>query len=182
MGQAKVQRRLAAQQFDAMATQRRLTRQREDGRTGALAEMASRPDIVAHHEAQLADEELQARWQADAPGQHARLTEAGWVRAFPGDCGLGGYAHRLLRLQLLHDIAREPDGSLWSHASATYTGLDRLPAWEVMRDIHWLLYPDRAGVQVMAPRSQHVNIGEVAHIWTRLDAPSVPDFGRFGTI
>jgi hypothetical protein len=34
----------------------------------------------------------------------------------------------------------------------------------------------------MAPRGRHVNLAEVLHTWTRLDAPSVPDFGRYGTI
>jgi len=37
-------------------------------------------------------------------------------------------------------------------------------------------------VQVVAPPSRHRSIAEVAHLFTRLDAPAVPDFGRFGGV
>jgi hypothetical protein len=183
MGQAKIQRQLAAVQFDNLARQQMARARRRQADQEFAAALAANPEIEAWREASLADEELQARWRDDAPGQSARLLEAGWRKAIEGTCGNGGWGHPVMRLQMLHDLRREEDGSLWAHVSvARAGGRGSVPAWEQMRDVHWLMYPDLPGVQVMAPRSQHVNLAEVLHVWTRLDAPSVPDFGRYGTI
>jgi hypothetical protein len=147
-----------------------------------LAEKMSDPAFQEHIAAIATDEVLHARWQADLPDQARRLKAAGWARAFEGEDGIGGWAHPVRRLQMIHSLTREADGGLWAHMSLAFHRSDDLPGWEALRDAHWLLYPDMPAVQVVAPRSRHVNIAEVAHLWTRLDAPAVPDFGRFGTI
>ena len=73
--------------------------------------------------------------------------------------------------------------SLWAHVSLShYRDKGLLPGWYDLRDLHWLLYPGDFGVQVVAPPSRHRSIAEVAHVFTRLDAPAVPDFGRFGGV
>jgi hypothetical protein len=147
-----------------------------------IREQAARPEVAALQDRAQSDRELLARHYADAPGQEARLRRAGWKQAVPGRAGLGGWGDPRTMLRMIHSMLREDDGSLWAHASFSLHGGDRVPEWYLLRDAHWLLYPDVPAVQVVAPRSQHVNIAEVAHLWTRLDAPAVPDFGRFGTI
>ena len=58
-----------------------------------------------------------------------------------------------------------------------------LPTWEQVRDAQWLLYPAEYGVVVVAPQSRHVNLREVAHVWTCLTGKTVPDFTHgLGTI
>lgn len=158
-------------------------RQRARGGTQSLFdEIAARPEIVAAHEAALADKGLQERWRADLPGQQRRLRRAGFRTAFEGTDGAGGWMHPRTRLKLLHSVNRETDGHLWGHLSLSYYQSDALAGWEEMRDANRLLYPELTGVQVIVPSAEHVNIGEVLHVWTCLSASLIPDFGRFGTI
>lgn len=138
-----------------------------------------------YYERSVADEALQARYRADAPEQERRLKAAGWRQAFEGTAGLGGWAHGSLDLKMIHSLHREDGGGLWAHVSLShYRDKARLPGWYALRDLHWLLYRGdlEFGVQVVAPPSRHRSIGEVAHLFTRLDAPAVPDFGRFGGV
>ena len=55
-----------------------------------------------------------------------------------------------------------------------------MPTWEHTRDAWRLLYPDIAGVVVVPPKSKHVNIAEVAHVWGCLTKLTVPDFTQGG--
>jgi hypothetical protein len=140
-------------------------------------------EVREYHERAVNDEDLQARCRADAPGQERRLRAAGWRRAFEGTAGLGGWGNGGLNLKMIHSLHREDDGGLWAHVSLSYyRDPGRLPGWYALRDLHWLLYPGDFGVQVVAPPSLHRSIAEVAHLFTRLDAPAVPDFGRFGGV
>jgi hypothetical protein len=161
-------RRLALEQHKVAAARERYEQDR------------ARPEVRAVHAASLADDELQARWQADYPAQRERLAAAGWKQRDRAYSGAGMWDHRSGH-RVIHCVGRELDGNLWGHASLSHRD-GALPGWYPLRDVHRLLYPDLVGVQVVAPESQHVNIAEVAHLWTRLDAPAVPDFGRFGTI
>lgn len=137
----------------------------------------------AYYERSLADEDLQRRWREDSFAQHVRLRRAGWEHAFEGTAGLGGWGNGAADLKMIHSLHREDDGSLWAHVSLShYRDKGRLPGWYALRDLHWLLYPDLFAVQVVAPVSRHRSIAEVAHLFTRLDAPAVPDFGRFGGV
>lgn len=146
-------------------------------------EQEERPDIAAYEAARHADEGLRRQYRADSLGQKTRLVKAGWVCAQEGDgLGLGCWAHPRQMLQMIHSLFREDDGGIWSHASFKVYQDNRLPSWGQLRDAHWLLYPGLFGVQVLAPQDGHVSINQVLHVWTRLDAPSVPNFGRFGTI
>jgi hypothetical protein len=136
-----------------------------------------------YYERAVNDEDLQARCRADAPEQARRLRAAGWRRAFEGTAGLGSWGHAGKDLKMIHSLHREDGGALWAHVSLSfYCDRGRLPGWYALRDLHWLLYPGDFGVQVVAPPSRHRSIAEVAHVFTRLDAPAVPDFGRFGGV
>lgn len=136
-----------------------------------------------YYERAVSDEALQARCRADAPGQGRRLKAAGWQRAFEGTAGLGGWGHAGEDLKMIHSMHREDSGGLWAHVSLSYyRDKGRLPGWYALRDLHWLLYPEDFGVQVVAPPSRHRSIAEVVHVFTRLDVPAVPDFGRFGGV
>lgn len=161
---------------------RRQIRALDKQRMAALYEEKSQqPEIVARQEADAADEELQKRWQADLPWQRVRLQGAGWRHVVDSYFGAGGWVHQRSRMKLIHSISREPDGNIWSHMSLSLPN-DQLPGWPALRDTHRLLYPDLVGVQVVAPEDNHVNLAEVAHIWTCLTSSVIPDFGQYGTI
>jgi hypothetical protein len=142
----------------------------------------TRPEIAEAHSAALEDAELQERWRADLAGQLTRLRRAGWVRVAEGTDGAGWHAHPGRFLKLIHSVSRETDGQLWGHFSMSLAHSDALPTWYDLRNAQWLLYPDRPGVQVVAPPSAHVSIGEILHIWTCLTADVLPAFGRMGSI
>jgi hypothetical protein len=179
MGAQSRAKRLNREAADVEALRMRL---RGPGGPALLDQIAARPEIAAAHAAALADEGLQARWREDLPGQRRRLTRAGYRRAFEGTDGAGGWMHPRTRLKLLHSVNRETDGNLWGHLSLSYYQSDALAGWPEMRDANRLLYPGLTGVQVIVPAAEHVNIGEVLHVWTCLTADVIPDFGRFGTI
>jgi hypothetical protein len=106
-----------------------------------------------------------------------RLQAAGYVCRRPGADGLGLWVNRKHGLRLIHSEDVEEDHQLWGHVSLSRQ--DRaFPTWLQVRDANWLIYPDRAGVVVVAPMTTHVNLAEVAHVWTCLTADTVPDFTR----
>lgn len=146
------------------------------------AEKEADPGLQAQEVASMADERLAEIHAADYPGQRARLIRAGWVQAYRVPLGAGGWANGPLNLQMIHGLHLEEDGTRWSHMSITFHRGNALPGWALLRDTHRLLYPDLCGVQVIAPEDKHVNIAEVVHAWTRLDGPTVPDFGKYGTV
>jgi hypothetical protein len=142
---------------------------------------SQRPEIQAIFAANAADAGLQDRWQADYAGQKARLEAAGWRQRTAGYDGLGTWDHRRRGLRLIHSVSRETDGQIWGHLSLSSRD-GTLPGWYQLRDAQWLVYPGLAGVQVVAPESGHVNLAEVAHVWTCLTGGIIPDLGRYGTI
>jgi hypothetical protein len=54
-----------------------------------------------------------------------------------------------------------------------------LPSWQalcVLRDD--FLGPDAKAIMIVAPKSEHVNIEEVHHIWHCPEGDGLPDFTR----
>lgn len=141
-------------------------------------------DVVVHDleaiRESMTDAEVQGYADLLRREVQPRLRALGWRCAHDGADGVGQWTKS--SLALIHSVAREEDGGVWSHVSCSRR--DRtMPTWEQVRDVGWLVHPDLFGVVVVAPRSSHVSIAEVAHVWYRLDAASVPDFsGGFGTI
>lgn len=69
----------------------------------------------------------------------------------------------------------ELDGKRWIHVSVSNRG--RLPSWEAMKLVHAaFIGEDKRAIQVFAPKSEHVNIAEVLHLWYCLDGDGLPDF------
>lgn len=141
--------------------------------------------MVANTDAFLADSEAVALVARDRPGQERRLSAAGWhLNADRGECvdGLGCWdRRRSIHTRLVHSIHRYPDGNVWAHLSVSLR-LGTLPTWEQVRNVQWLVYPDRAGIIVVAPQEEHYSIGEVAHVWTCLTGAPLPDFRIAGAI
>jgi hypothetical protein len=171
-----------------MGTQAKLTRARraqrreETERSRALDDTLRKSEVIqAVYDAARADDELQARWMKDVPGQRERLRAAGWRLREDSVAGAGIWDHRRGGLRLVHSIGRETDGHLWGHTSLSSRD-GALPGWYLLRDAQWLLYPGLRAVVVIAPASEHVNISQTVHAWTPLTADVIPDFGRFGTI
>jgi hypothetical protein len=164
-----------------MTARKRTLRQQHSAKVAALlAEAQSAPDY-AEALAVKRDDEVAVITRAALPAQKARLTAAGYRCAHGGTDGAGMWDHPRRRVRVLHSVAREPDGNAWAHVSVSLES-GHLPAWEQVRDAQWLLYPDRPGMIVIAPASEHVNIAEVAHVWTCLTARPVPDFRIMGQV
>ena len=144
-------------------------------------DLERKPEIAAKIEETRSDRDLRARWRADFPEQARRLERAGWRQVREAGDGGGMWAHPGERQKLIFSVMRWDDGNLWGHISLS-SGTGRLPGWQQLSEVHRLLYPDYAGVQVIPPVSQHVTYGEIVHAWTCLTAAVIPDFGRFGTI
>lgn len=148
---------------------------------GLHAARMARPEVAAGLAAPPDDEtaRLIAR---DLDGQRDRLARAGWVQREAGHDGAGIWDHRRMGgTRIIASAAREPDGQVWAHVSVSHRD-STLPGWYEVRDAQRLLYPGEAGVIVVPPEDEHVDIAEVAHVWTCLTSRPVPDFRRFGEI
>jgi hypothetical protein len=110
----------------------------------------------------------------------ARLVAHRWKRVTPGVDGLGAWRHGARQLGLIHSVAIEQDGEAWEHVSLSRAD-GQMPSWTQTRDVFREVCGDDAlGVIVVPPKSEHVNIDEVAHVWRCLTRRSLPDFTRGG--
>ena len=108
----------------------------------------------------------------------ARLQRHRWVCVKPGGDGLGAWKHNARKLAMIHSVAVELDGELWEHVSVSRFD-DELPSWEQTRDVFREVAGDDAlGVIVVPPKSEHVDIAEVTHVWHCLTRRPLPDFTR----
>ena len=108
----------------------------------------------------------------------ARLRRNRWKCVTPGMDGLGAWQHGARGLGLIHSIAVEQDGQPWEHISLSRKD-DAMPSWEQVRDVfHEICGPEALGIIVVPPKSEHVNIAEVAHVWRCLTRRPIPDFTR----
>ena len=106
----------------------------------------------------------------------ARLKRYRWVCAQPGADGLGAWRHRARRLALIHSVAVEQDHQVWEHLSLSRDD-GAMPSWEQVRDVfREVCGPDALGIIVVPPKSEHVDIAEVAHVWRCLTRRPIPDF------
>jgi hypothetical protein len=166
------------------ATRRAMAARRRDQMTAWVAERIPLAEQAA--EAFQADPEAAGLVARDRPAQERRLRAAGWQPNPQSSAvvdGLGCWdRYRGHPMRLVHSLHRyEEDGQVWAHLSVSLaSGL--LPSWEQLRDAQWLLYPDQAGIVVIAPAGEHYSIGEVAHVWTCLTSRPLPDFRIAGGI
>lgn len=89
-------------------------------------------------------------------------------------------------LVVIASIAPEEDGRWWLHVSAS-TSSRKVPTWRQMGLIKKaFIGPDGEAYSVFPPKSRHVNIAEVLHLWHCLDAPDggvvLPRFERTATL
>lgn len=110
----------------------------------------------------------------------ARLRRHRWQQVTPGADGLGSWEHGARGLGLIHSVAVEQDGNVWEHVSVSrFDG--EMPSWAQLRDTFREVSGDDAlGVVVIPPKSEHVDIAEVAHVWRCLTARPLPDFTQGG--
>lgn len=141
-----------------------------------LNDAAGAPDVQArlasHH-----DSECATLKERDRAGQAARLQAEGWVLRLENLDGLGMWDHVRWGLRIVHSVARELDGHAWAHVSVS-TREGTMPGWLETRNAGWVMYPERPGLIVVAPRGTHVSLAEVAHVWYCLTADPVPDFSH----
>ena len=173
------------QQAKLRASRRRLAAEGRQRTIDWVQQQIDSGIVDANLEAFLADAEAVALVARDRPGQEKRLAAAGWrLNSDRGECadGLGCWDRpRAPQTRLVHSLHRYGDGYVWAHLSVSQrSGL--LPSWEQVRDVQWLVYPDRAGIVVVAPQDEHYSIGEVAHVWTCLTGSPLPDFRIAGAI
>jgi hypothetical protein len=122
-----------------------------------------------------------ARSQVNAfRAAEARLIRNRWRRVHHGADGLGAWYHGARGLGLIHSVALEQDGQFWEHVSVSRSD-DTMPTWVQVRDAFRDVSGDDAlGIVVIPPKSEHVDIAEVAHVWRCLTSRPVPDFARGG--
>jgi hypothetical protein len=103
-------------------------------------------------------------------------TPAGWRMIHRGEDG-ATYQHRS-GMTLILSAAVEEDGKRWAHLSIAHP--HRLPTWaELVAARDAFFGPEAACVQVLAPKSKHVNIHAYClHLWRCLDGDPLPDFTR----
>jgi hypothetical protein len=106
----------------------------------------------------------------------ARLKRNHWVCVAEGADGLGCWDHNARGLRFIHSVALESDHELWEHVSfSRHDGV--MPTWEQTRNLfHELCGSGALGIIVVAPKNEHVNIAEVAHVWHCLTRRPLPDF------
>lgn len=104
---------------------------------------------------------LPAKWRVQERrrdgASYVVTTERGWMTVIASAC-------------------QESDGKRWVHLSCAYPS--RLPTWTeltMIRDV--LLGAHAKTIQVLAPKSEHVNIHPYClHLWHCLDGDPLPDF------
>lgn len=108
-----------------------------------------------------------ANWMAPEP-----LGEDSWTIQGPGR-----------RIIISVDLDSEP-GTEWIHASVAYKDDWRIPSYSDLKQMHAAVFDSGHAYQCFVPPGEHINItSNVLHLWGRLDGkPSLPDFGRLGTI
>jgi hypothetical protein len=110
----------------------------------------------------------------------ARLTWHHWKQVRRGADGAGSWRHGARGLAVIHSISVELDGELWEHVSVSRKD-GRMPSWEQTRDVFRQVCGDDAlGIIVVPPKSEHVDIAEVSHVWRCLSRRPIPDFARGG--
>jgi hypothetical protein len=110
----------------------------------------------------------------------ARLHAHRWKLVTPGADGLGLWKHGARRLGLIHSVAVEQDGELWEHVSLSRSD-GQMPSWTQTRDVfREVCGPDALGIIVVPPKSEHVDIAEVAHVWHCMTRRPLPDFTQGG--
>jgi hypothetical protein len=110
----------------------------------------------------------------------ARLVRHRWRRTHRGADGLGAWEHAARGLGLIHSVAIEQDRQLWEHVSVSRRD-GMMPSWAQLRDTFREVCGDDAlGVVVIPPKSEHVDLAEVAHAWRCLTSRPLPDFTQGG--
>jgi len=80
------------------------------------------------------------------------------------------------RLKRYRWVAVEQDHQVWEHLSLSRDD-GAMPSWEQVRDVfREVCGPDALGIIVVPPKSEHVDIAEVAHVWRCLTRRPIPDF------
>jgi hypothetical protein len=86
--------------------------------------------------------------------------------------------HQKLGIRVLQTVA-EAEGQIWLHTSVSRPKRWRLPTYEdVVKVKRFFVGEDRPAFQYFVPSDQHVNLTNVLHLYTPLDAPGLnfPDF------
>lgn len=79
---------------------------------------------------------------------------------------------------MIHSLAIEQDGEPWEHISISRSD-GELPTWEQTRDtFHEVAGAEALGIIVVPPKSEHVNLAEVQHVFRCLSRRPIPDFTR----
>lgn len=87
-----------------------------------------------------------------------------------------GYTAKWKHLFFIVTQAVEEDTHAWLHASVSRND-KTLPSYEDLKDLKRLCVGShRKALQIFPSDSQHVNIGEVLHLWSCLDNDPLPDF------
>lgn len=114
----------------------------------------------------------------DHPRSRPSILPAGWsLFRVAAD---GGHWRSVGGLSVITSVARELDGRLWLHVSASRPS--RLPSYADMVEVKELFIgSDAYAVSVLPPRAMHVNIHpHCLHLFHCLDGHPLPEFSLGG--
>lgn len=98
-------------------------------------------------------------------------TPPGWSVLQPWGDGLAWQRLFGQRITVIEDVSIKADGKRWLHVSVG-TPNNRLPGYEEVQAARKAFIGEhRECYQVFPPKSRYVNIGNVIHLWSCLDAP-----------
>ena len=81
-----------------------------------------------------------------------------------------------------HKVEGQSQWQEWHHVSCSFP--DHLPSYEDLKEIKAIFVGAAlTALQIFPPADRHISIHDYAlHLWTCLDGPVTPDFGKDGSI
>lgn len=102
-------------------------------------------------------------WQKKKPPDH--ITEL-----YDGNCAMY-YSNTMIKVLISIDTAAD-DAGYWLHMSVSRIG--KIPSWDELKKAKETFFGNRAAVQLFPPKESWLSIAECLHLYSRLDADTVP--------
>jgi hypothetical protein len=81
------------------------------------------------------------------------------------------YSNTMIKVVISIDTA-DDDAGHWIHMSVSRMG--RIPSWDELKKAKETFFGNRPAIQLFPPKESWLNIAECLHLFSRLDADTVP--------
>ena len=102
-------------------------------------------------------------WQKTKPAEHL-------IELFGSNCAMY-YSSTMINVVISIDTAAD-DAGYWLHMSVSRMG--KIPSWNELKKAKETFFGDRPAVQLFPPKESWISISECLHLFSRLDADTVP--------